>query len=93
MWLMAFRSGKLTAEGLYLAGKVGLDVSTVTIKAVVDGGKVLVVTTEKEAEVTYQVTNKALTEIAKATVKGAKVVVYSSSKGGMKVAHFFESLV
>jgi hypothetical protein len=85
--------GKFTADGLYTVGKGGLKVSIATVKAVGDGGKFLVVTTGKGAEATYHITSAALSKTAQGTVKGTKVVIYSTAKAGKKVAHFFEEAV
>lgn len=85
--------GKVAAEGLYVVGKGGLEVGTATVKGVAEGGRILVVTTEKGAEVTYHISSKAVTETAKGVTAGTKVVLYSSAKGGKKVAHFFEAVV
>lgn len=84
---------KVTAEGLYTVGKGGLEVSVATVKAIGEGGKFLVVTTEKGAEATFHITSKALTKTAEGTAKGTKVVIYSVAKAGKKVAHFFEAAV
>lgn len=83
----------MAAEGLYVVGKGGLEVGTATVNGVADGGKILVVATEKGAEVTYHISSNAVTETAKGVTAGTKVVICSSAKGGKKVAHFFESVV
>lgn len=86
------KGSTVAAVGVYRVGKGGLEVSQVTVKAVGDGGKFLVVTTAKGAEEIYHISSTAVATAAKGTAKGTKVAVYSTTRAGRKVAHFFESL-
>lgn len=81
---------ELTATGLYRVGEGGLTASKATVKAIGKGGHSVVVKTADGAEATYHLTSKAVVGTAKGLTTGSKVVVYSTTKAGKKIAHFFE---
>jgi hypothetical protein len=85
-----------TAVEIDHLGKGGLKVVEGTISKVGAGGKTVAVKTADGAEVTFDVTANAATDVAKETAAGAekagKVSLYYTEEGGKKIAHFFKKL-
>jgi hypothetical protein len=85
-----------TAVEIDKVGDTGLTKTEGTIKEIDRGGKKLVVESADGTEHTFTLTGNAAADggkdVASATEKGTKVVVYSTEHAGQKVAHFFEKI-
>jgi hypothetical protein len=83
-----------TALEIDRVGKDGLKTTKGTIEDIDRGGMKLIVKSGDGAESTFRLTDHAAgdggRDIAKGSVKGAKVTVYYTEDAGKKVAHFFE---
>lgn len=90
------RGGEDTAVEVDKVGDEGMHKTEGTIKEIDRGGKKLVIEGADGTEHTYQLSSHAAADAGKdlktGTVKGTKVVVYSTETSGKKVAHFFEKL-
>jgi hypothetical protein len=85
-----------TAVEVDKVGDDGLHKTEGTVKEFDRGSKKLVVETADGTDHTFQLTGHAAADAGKdigaGTVKGTKVVVYSTEASGKKVAHFFEKI-
>lgn len=86
-----------TAEEVDHIGKDGLKATTATVRHLDRAGKSLVLATDKGAEETFRLTDRAAQnagkEIGETAAKSAKVTVYYTEEGGRKVVHFFKKAI
>ena len=91
------KEGDATAVEIDRVGKDGLKATEGTISKLDRGGKTIAVKTADGTEHTFDLSEHAAADAGKdlgeGTVKGTKVVIYSSERVGKEVAHFFERML